>query len=80
MFSTARGGPHRSVEGCEGNAVRGIGGMLLMLDGTGLRSLGARGVAGSGLILEPDRARDYLWPFSRMAGGMAKDALKAAGI
>lgn len=31
--------------------------------------------AGSGVILDPEKAKEELEPFSRMAGGMVKDAL-----
>ena len=43
-------------------------------------NLGRRGLAGSGAILDPGRARTDLEPWSRMAGGMAKDALDEAGV
>jgi uncharacterized OB-fold protein len=45
-----------------------------------LRRIGARGVAGSGLVLDPDKAREELEPYSRMAGGMVKDALEEADV
>ena len=41
-----------------------------------LKKIGARGLAGSGLILNPDRARKDLKPYSKMAGGMLEDALE----
>ena len=59
---------------------RAFGGILAIGAGRLLMKLGARGVAGSGLILDPDRARKDLSPYSRMVGGMAKDALKEAGV
>ena len=37
-------------------------------------------VAQSGLILDPEQAREDLAPYSRMAGGLANDALQEAGI
>lgn len=46
----------------------GIGGFL--------RNLGAKGAAGSGLLLDPEKAREDLTPYSKMAGGMLKDALE----
>lgn len=57
-----------------------VTGMIMMIVGGFVRKLGARGVAGSGLVLDPDQAREDLAPYSRMAGGMAKDALHEAGI
>ena len=49
-------------------------GMGLFVAGAVLRSVGARGIAGSGLKLDPKEAREDLKPWSRMAGGMLEDA------
>ncbi|NQU42310.1 zinc ribbon domain-containing protein [bacterium] len=57
-----------------------FGGMGLLIAGTFLRKLGTRGLAGSGVILDPERARGELEPYSRMAGGMIKDGLEEADI
>lgn len=62
------------------SAIRAFGGMGLLILGGIVRGIGARGLAGSGIILDPEQARDELEPYSRMAGGMAKDALDEAGI
>ena len=59
---------------------RAFGGMALIVIGAALRGVGARGLAGSGVVLDPERAREDLKPYSRMAGGMVKDALEAADI
>lgn len=59
---------------------RGFGGMMLMVAGLIVMNIGARGAAGSGLILDPKKAREDLEPFTRMAGGMVKDALDEADI
>ena len=61
-------------------AARAFGGMALIIAGAVVMSIGARGAAGSGLVLDPDKARDDLEPFSRMAGGMVKDVLDEADI
>jgi ribosomal protein L40E len=37
--------------------------------------VGQRGLAGSGIVLDPNQARDDLKPWSQMAGGMLDDAL-----
>lgn len=58
----------------------GLIGMALFAAGGMLRNLGARGLAGSGAVLDPERARRDLEPFSRQAGGMLKDALDEAGL
>jgi hypothetical protein len=52
-----------------------IGGMILMMLGGFIRGIGARGLAGSGLKLDPEQARDDLKPYARMAGGLIKDAV-----
>ncbi len=68
----------------EGNAKsmmgRAIGGFILLILGGVLRSMGAAGLAGSGVILDPERAREELEPHARMAGGLVKDGLDEAGI
>lgn len=60
--------------------VRMILAAALLLIGGALRAVGARGLAGSGVILDPQRARRDLEPYARMAGGMVKDALDEAEI
>lgn len=59
---------------------RAIGGMVLMAVGAGIRGIGARGVAGSGVVLDPEQAREDLEPWARMAGGIVKDAVDESGI
>jgi len=58
----------------------GLGGMLLLIVGGIIRGMGALGLAGSGVILDPGQAREELEPYTRMAGGMAKDVLDEADI
>ena len=50
--------------------------MAIAMVGGFLNEIGKRGLAGSGLILNPDRARKDLKPYSKMAGGMLEDALE----
>jgi len=59
---------------------RAFAGMALVVVGRMIRGIGARGLAGSGVILDPDKARQELEPYSRMVGGMAKDALEEADV
>ena len=59
---------------------RAFGGMALLIVGGIIRGIGARGLAGSGVVLDPDKARQDLEPYSRMAGGMVKDALEEADV
>lgn len=61
-------------------AMRAFGGMALMMLGAVIRGIGARGLAGAGVMLDPEQARQELEPYSRMAGGMVKDALDEADL
>jgi RNA polymerase subunit RPABC4/transcription elongation factor Spt4 len=54
---------------------RALGGIILLMIGNFLKRIGERGWAGSGVILDPDKARTDLEPWSRMAGGVVQDAL-----
>ncbi|MCF7956807.1 MAG: zinc ribbon domain-containing protein [Phycisphaerae bacterium] len=60
--------------------VRAFTGFFLIIVGRIISTIGARGLAGSGVVLDPEKARDELEPYSRMAGGMVKDALDEADI
>ncbi len=55
---------------------RAFGGMALIVIGGIVRAVGAAGLAGSGTVLDPEQARKDLEPYSRMVGGMVKDALE----
>lgn len=59
---------------------RAIGGMALMVIGQVVAQIGARGFAGSGVVLNPKQAREDLKPYSKMSGGMFKDALDESGV
>jgi hypothetical protein len=59
---------------------RALGGMALLFIGGIIRGIGAKGLAGSGVVLDPNKAREELEPYSRMAGGMVKDAMDEAQI
>ncbi|MDF2941761.1 MAG: hypothetical protein K0S01_619 [Herbinix sp.] len=52
-----------------------IFGMILIVAGGVVMNIGARGAAGSGLILDPDRAREDLKPFNEAKGGMINDVI-----
>ncbi len=62
------------------NAIRAFGGMSLLILGGIIMGVGRRGLAGSGAVLDPKQAREDLEPYSRIAGGMIKDALDESGI
>ncbi|HOK95602.1 MAG TPA: zinc-ribbon domain-containing protein [Anaerohalosphaeraceae bacterium] len=55
-------------------------GIALIVAGCVMRSIAARGTAGSGLVLNPEKAREDLKPWTGMAGGMVKDILEEADI
>jgi hypothetical protein len=59
---------------------RALGGMALLVLGQFMRKVGQRGLAGSGLVLDPEQARKDVEPWSRLAGGMVKDGLDEAGF
>ena len=55
-------------------------GMVCMIIGQVLMKVGARGAAGSGIVLNPGKAREDLSPWAQAAGGLVKDALGESGI
>lgn len=61
-------------------AIRAFIGFILVAVGSTISNVAAKGLAGSGVILDPEKAREDLEPYSRMAGGMVKDALDEADI
>jgi hypothetical protein len=67
-------------ENTRSSMFRAIAGMVLLIVGGGIKGIAARGLAGSGVVLDPGQAREDLEPYSRMAGGMLKDALDEAGV
>ena len=64
----------------QSSAFRAISGMVMIIIGGGLMSVGAKGAAGSGIILDPEKARRDVEPWSRATGGMIKDGLDEADI
>ncbi len=52
-----------------------ITGMVLIIAGAIVMNIGAKGAAGSGLLLDPDKAREDLKPFNEAKGGMINDVL-----
>ncbi|MGH7139733.1 MAG: zinc-ribbon domain-containing protein [Pirellulales bacterium] len=59
---------------------RAFGGIVLIMAGGFLANLGARGWAGAGVVLDPERARRDIEPWSRMAGGIVQDALSETAL
>ena len=54
--------------------------MGIIVAGGIMMKIGQRGLAGAGVVLDPEAARRDLEPWSRMGGGMIKDAMDEAGI
>lgn len=50
-------------------------GMVLMIAGTIISNIGAKGAAGSGLLLDPEKAREDLKPFNEAKGEMINDVI-----
>lgn len=50
-------------------------GMILMIVGSIVSNIGAKGAAGSGVILDPEQAREDLKPFNEAKGGMINDVV-----
>ena len=53
--------------------------MALVVVGQMMRRVAARGLAGSGVLLDPEQAREDLEPYSRMAGGIVAADRLATG-
>jgi hypothetical protein len=66
--------------GMKATMVRAFLGMGFIVFGGILMNLGARGAAASGLVLNPERARRDLEPWSRMGGGVVQDALSEVHV
>ena len=60
--------------------IRAIGAVVLIIAGRLLMTLGVRGLAGSGVVLDPAKARKDVEPWARMAGGIVKDAVEESGL
>lgn len=56
--------------------IRPVIGMICITIGNVLMSIGSKGAAGSGLILNPEKAREDLKPYSSAKGGMINDTLE----
>lgn len=67
-------------ERARSESLRAVIGFGLVAVGMILAAIGSQGLAGSGVVLDPEQAREDLEPWSRMAGGMVSDAVDEAGI
>jgi hypothetical protein len=64
----------------QSQSIRAIGGMALIVIGRFMMNVGAKGWAGSGVVLDPEMARKDVEPWSRMGGGVVQDALSEVKI
>jgi hypothetical protein len=55
-------------------------GMGLLVAGSVVRNISAKGMAGSGMVLDPQKARKDLEPLSREMGGIVNDALSEVDV
>ncbi|WP_427339062.1 zinc ribbon domain-containing protein [Caloranaerobacter sp. DY30410] len=60
--------------------VRAPIGMILVIAGAILQNIGKRGAAGSGIILDPEKAREDLKPFNTAKGKMINDVVENIDI
>ena len=59
---------------------RPLAGMICIIIGSILRGIGEKGTAGSGLILDPEKAREDLKPHNIAKGKMINDAVENIDI
>lgn len=55
--------------------MRAVVGVFLMILGSIVMSVGSRGLHGAGVLIDPEKQRRDVEPWSRMQGGMMDDAL-----
>lgn len=55
---------------------RAVIGMICMIVGSVISAIGRLGAAGSGILLDPEKAREDLKPFSEATGKMINDAIE----
>lgn len=68
---------HRDMQSA---GLRAVFGMVLIAVGGIVAGIGAKGLAGSGIVLDPKKSREDLEPWNRMAGGMLDDTLSEVGV
>lgn len=81
VTAAANFGNFNNFEGrVRSESTRAVLGMILLVAGGFVSVVGSRGLAGSGLLLDPNQARKELKPWNDMAGEMADDALSKIGV
>lgn len=75
FFSVASFMSNPSMSSNGPSFMNGIIGFVLIAVGGIVSNIGAKGAAGSGLLLDPDKAREDLKPFNEARGGMINDVI-----
>ena len=75
FFSVASSMNNPNWDGNGPSFMNSILGMVLMIAGSLVSNIGAKGAAGSGLLLDPNQAREDLKPFNEAKGGMINDVI-----
>lgn len=60
--------------------INSVVGMVLMIAGSFVMNIGAKGTAGSGLLLDPEKAREDLKPYNEVKGEMINDIISNIDI
>ncbi len=58
----------------------GITGFILIFIGAMIQKVGAKGAAGSGIILDPEKAREDLKPYNEAVGGIINDVISNVDV
>lgn len=74
------GNPFAMMAGGKNPMANSIIGFIMIFIGGIVMNIGARGAAGSGLILDPDKAREDLNPYASAAGRLINDALDEVDV
>ena len=82
FFTVAAGfaNPANLAAGVGSAFARAVFGFVMIAAGQIITRIGSRGLAGSGMLLDPEKERDDLEPWNRMTGGMADDTLSEVGV
>lgn len=81
VFVTAfTGDPFEMMYSGRNPMANGFVGFVMIFIGSIIMNIGARGAAGSGLILDPDKAREDLNPYASAAGRLINDALDEVDV
>lgn len=57
------------------NPIVPLVGFFMIAIGQIIRIIGAKGIAGSGIILDPEKAREDVKPYSKAMGGVIDDVM-----